>query len=236
MPIAGGQSTKFFPPRPPNLVECLRTSPQWAEDGKNPIRLGGQATHLNATHRCLSGRLSFCRQAESLQEFLDSRFAFVQAPSRCQGSECMPIEVIMSDNPYQPPQTMTDLSDAGGADPKLDRTVIMLRQTKPWVRFISVMLFIGSALIVVAGLFMLVAKPLGFGAAVASFDAGFGAGMSGVSILAWPYFTLSRVYSCGGMPTGSNCLCVTDPLARWHLPWKHKNRSGSLPASSCWLL
>jgi len=100
----------------------------------------------------------------------------------------------MSDNPYQPPQTMTDLSDAGGADPKLDRTVIMLRQTKPWVRFISVMSFVGSAFMVLAGLLMIVAKPLGFGAAVARFDGGFGAVVGVVYIIMALFYIIPAVF------------------------------------------
>ncbi len=56
----------------------------------------------------------------------------------------------MSDNPYQATKVTDDLSDA--SDPHLDRTVSILRQTKPWVRFFSVLTFIASAFVVLGGL------------------------------------------------------------------------------------
>ena len=56
----------------------------------------------------------------------------------------------MSDNPYQATKVADVLSDA--PDPDLDRTVSMLRQTKPWVRFFSVLLFIFGAVPVLGGL------------------------------------------------------------------------------------
>jgi hypothetical protein len=59
-------------------------------------------------------------------------------------------------NPYQAPMVTTYASDVGGSDPTLDRVADMLRQTKPWVRFISVMMFIAGALMVLFGLFFMV--------------------------------------------------------------------------------
>ncbi len=74
-------------------------------------------------------------------------------------------------NPYQAPQITTSASgfdDVGDADPSLDRAANMLRQTKPWVRFVSVMLFIGAALMVLLGLVLVIggmanAMPMPFG-------------------------------------------------------------------------
>lgn len=63
----------------------------------------------------------------------------------------------MSENPYQT-SANTSFSDtvpqpqSGNVD--LGRTADMLRQTKPWVRFISVMMFIGSAFMVLGGVLM----------------------------------------------------------------------------------
>jgi len=66
----------------------------------------------------------------------------------------------MSENPYQT-SANTSFSDtvpqpkSGNAD--LGRTVDMLRQTKPWVRFISVMMFIGSVFMVLGGVGLMIA-------------------------------------------------------------------------------
>jgi hypothetical protein len=57
-----------------------------------------------------------------------------------------------SPNPYQAPTVASLASDVSGSDPSLGRVAEMLRQTKPWVRFMSVMLFIGAALLVLGGL------------------------------------------------------------------------------------
>lgn len=61
----------------------------------------------------------------------------------------------MSDNPYQATNVMGDMK-VGGADPTLERAVTLLRQTKPWVRFISVITFIASAFMVLGGVFMMI--------------------------------------------------------------------------------
>ncbi len=55
-------------------------------------------------------------------------------------------------NPYQSPQTTTLSGDNLDADPSLAGAADMLRQTKPWVRFMSVMLFIGAGLMAIGGL------------------------------------------------------------------------------------
>lgn len=67
----------------------------------------------------------------------------------------------MSDNPYQATQFMAASSDGGAADPKLDRAASMLHQTKPWVRFISVMMLIGSAFMVLGGFVIIVGGAAG---------------------------------------------------------------------------
>ena len=59
------------------------------------------------------------------------------------------------DNPYQSPNIVTSASDIGDADGSLDRAANMLRQTKPWVRFISVMFFLGAVFLALAGLVMM---------------------------------------------------------------------------------
>lgn len=66
----------------------------------------------------------------------------------------------MSENPFQAPPVIVD-SSGGGADPTLDRSASMLLQTKPWVRFISIMMFIGSVFMVLAGIFMMVSGAAG---------------------------------------------------------------------------
>lgn len=65
----------------------------------------------------------------------------------------------MSDNPYKAVQAAAFSSEIGGVDPKLDRSVNMLRQTKPWVRFMSVIMFIGSGFMILGGLVMMIAIP-----------------------------------------------------------------------------
>ena len=65
----------------------------------------------------------------------------------------------MSDNPYQAPPVM--VASSYGEDQTLDSVVSMLLQTKPWVRFISVMMFICSALMVLVGFFMMLGGAIG---------------------------------------------------------------------------
>ncbi len=73
----------------------------------------------------------------------------------------------MSENPYQPPKSTSvwDDSDSADEDPKFDRVAGALVQTRPWVRFISVMMFIGSGFMVLAGLALAVVGLAGAGAA-----------------------------------------------------------------------
>ncbi len=62
-----------------------------------------------------------------------------------------------SENPYRSPQVTSKPSGTGGWDSSLNRAADMLRQTKPWVRFMSVIMFIGSGFMVLGGGFMMMA-------------------------------------------------------------------------------
>jgi len=62
-----------------------------------------------------------------------------------------------SDNPYQSPEVASKPSDGGGWDSSLNSAADMLRKTKPWVRFMSVMMFIGSAFMALGGAIMMAA-------------------------------------------------------------------------------
>ncbi len=62
-------------------------------------------------------------------------------------------------NPYQAPQitpSPSDFGDAAGPDPNLARAADMLAQTKPWVRFMSVMVFIAAAIYGMLGLLIVI--------------------------------------------------------------------------------
>ena len=73
----------------------------------------------------------------------------------------LPDEPAPSQNPYQTPQGMAVSMDAGSAEGKMDGAANMLRQTKPWVRLMSVMMFIGSAFMVLGGSFVMIASVAG---------------------------------------------------------------------------
>jgi hypothetical protein len=65
-------------------------------------------------------------------------------------------------NPYQSPASYGGSYDAGAAGGVVTaKTVEMLRQTQPWVRFLSVLGFIGTALMILAGLFGLLGAAMG---------------------------------------------------------------------------
>jgi hypothetical protein len=70
----------------------------------------------------------------------------------------------MLDNPYRSAESIGVSNDVGGADANLYGAVNMLSQTKPWVRFISVVMFIGSAFMILAGVVMM-AAPMAAGGA-----------------------------------------------------------------------
>lgn len=91
-------------------------------------------------------------------------------------------------NPYQAPMATTYSSDVGDSDPSLDRAADMLRQTKPWVRFISVMMFIASGFLVLGGLIMMVAG------AAAKLPGGFGAAFGFVYIVLAILYALPAVF------------------------------------------
>lgn len=58
----------------------------------------------------------------------------------------------MSTNPYQSTQVVADTIDTAGSGRTLERSVSMLRQTKPWVRFISVLMFISCVFLFIGGI------------------------------------------------------------------------------------
>lgn len=70
----------------------------------------------------------------------------------------------MSDNPYQASELDEQVGHAGKADPTLDQAVLILSQTRPWVRLVSVMMFLGSAFMVFGGISMVLVTALGQGA------------------------------------------------------------------------
>lgn len=60
----------------------------------------------------------------------------------------------MSDSPYDFDSGREEAADVS-FDPNLDFAVRVLNETKPWVRFISVIMFIGSAFMILAGVIMM---------------------------------------------------------------------------------
>lgn len=59
----------------------------------------------------------------------------------------------MSNNPYQTPNEFVDpASPTGGSDDRLDLSINMLRETRPWVRCVSVVMFLGSGFMVFGGI------------------------------------------------------------------------------------
>ena len=79
-----------------------------------------------------------------------------------------PTNTSSDDNPYNAPTSMIGGSDGpspfaeseGGVSLK---TVEMLRQTKPWVRFVSVLGFIAAVLFILGGIFTLITISVGAG-------------------------------------------------------------------------
>ena len=69
----------------------------------------------------------------------------------------------MSDNPYQTPSSgfgeINEINDID-ADAKSEVIVKLLQQTRPWVRFISILLFLTSGFLVLGGLVMMVSGPM----------------------------------------------------------------------------
>ncbi len=65
------------------------------------------------------------------------------------------------ENPYQSPEVVSKPSNAGGWDSSLNSAADMLRKTKPWVRFMSVIMFIASAFMALGGAFMMAAGAAG---------------------------------------------------------------------------
>jgi hypothetical protein len=68
------------------------------------------------------------------------------------------MEVIMSDNPYQSPQT--GVSAPRGPSGVLTETMVFyLKGASPWLRFLGIIGFIGCGILVVIGIVMLIAMP-----------------------------------------------------------------------------
>jgi hypothetical protein len=63
---------------------------------------------------------------------------------------------VASDNPYQSPEAAPESTDFAAAEADQQRIASMLRQTKPWVRFISISLYIFSGLTLVYGIMIAV--------------------------------------------------------------------------------
>ena len=85
-----------------------------------------------------------------------------------------------SPNPYpaqQPPQQQQQFR-MDGAGEVSERTVQLMYQTRPWVLFLSVLMFIGSAFMVLGGLAM-----FGMSAVAGSGSSGLGMGMMGLMYL-----------------------------------------------------
>jgi len=102
-------------------------------------------------------------------------------------------------NPYQTPQIMTEASDIGDADPTLDGAADMLRKTKPWVRFISVMFFIGAAFSALGGIGVIVG---GIAAGMAGgMPGGMAGGMPGLLLagLGVAYIVMAILYIAPGV-------------------------------------
>jgi len=74
-----------------------------------------------------------------------------------------------SDNPYRSPEVASKPSDGGVWDSSLNGAADMLRKTKPWVRFMSVIMFIGSAFMALGGAIMMAAGAAGAPGAVGAF-------------------------------------------------------------------
>ena len=92
-----------------------------------------------------------------------------------------------TNNPYSSPQSnLFGGAESAGGDGVTQGVLLQLQKTKPWVRFFSVMMFIGSAFMVLAAVMMGALgatgalKQAGGGAA---FNAGFGIGMAALYAL-----------------------------------------------------
>ena len=113
----------------------------------------------------------------------------------------------MSDNPYQSSSVTDFSSDSGVSDSALDTAVSTLRQTSPWVRFISVLMFIASGFMILSGIIMLV---------IGLFGAATGVGTGGMNSAFMPFF--------GGLYLVMAFLYVMPALYLW----RYANRIGVL--------
>jgi hypothetical protein len=70
------------------------------------------------------------------------------------------MEVIMSDNPYQSPQTLAGTAESVLSSGAITETMVYyLKGAAPWLRFLGIIGFIGCGILVVSGLVMLIAMP-----------------------------------------------------------------------------
>ncbi len=88
----------------------------------------------------------------------------------------------MSNNPNQ-----FTTAPGGGGDPQLDGAAEMLRQTRPWVRLVSIMMFVGAAFMVLAGGFMML------GGAAAGIGTEFGSAVP-LAFMGMIYIAMALLY------------------------------------------
>jgi hypothetical protein len=101
----------------------------------------------------------------------------------------------MQENPYASPGTDFDSTDASSQAIAAE-VISQLARTKPWVRFISVMIFIGAGLLLLLGLFM----GLGGGAAMFFSAGGVGGAEAGIGIAVMLlYIAIAALYIYPGL-------------------------------------
>ena len=92
-----------------------------------------------------------------------------------------------TNNPYSSPQSnLFGGTESAGGDGVTQGVLLQLQKTKPWVRFMSVMMFIGAAFMLLAGVMMGALGATGAMKQVGgsqAFNAGFGVGLAAVYAL-----------------------------------------------------
>jgi hypothetical protein len=104
----------------------------------------------------------------------------------------------METNPYSSPAVHDPLAPgAFGETPVSTAAIQQLADTKPWVRFLSVLIFVGAGFLVLAAAGMLIAGAAGTAMAMPGRSSGFPAGMGvGLAIL---YALLAFLYIFPGI-------------------------------------
>lgn len=123
-------------------------------------------------------------------------------------------------NPYSPPADADSRARFGGAEATEvpENIVELLRQTKPWVTFLSVLGFIGSALMILFGVIAIGAGLMG-GKGQAAGMGFFYLLFSGLYI--YPSMCLSRYgASIGRVLTGSGMDGLADALSHQKSFWR----------------